>query len=130
MILKSVSISTTYFRNETLDMNHHATTEAEAVPVVVLSTKLEIAQHYGNLRTCVDENEERQQQEAEHVVVFVRPHGGQNEEELDEDCTERQDTADDRRNCVSHVPRLQRHRTWNVAGCDRETSSGFPTYVC
>lgn len=62
--------------------------------MVVLSTKLEIAEHHGDVCTGDDEYDEHQEQEAEDIVVVAHPEGLQNEEHLDEDSTVGQDPSD------------------------------------
>lgn len=78
--------------------------ESAIPPVVVLATKLEVAEHDGDLRAGDDQDDEHQAQEAEQVVELVKPHGGQDEEELNEDCSKRQDASYEDAEHRVHVP--------------------------
>lgn len=42
-------------------------------PVIVLSTKMKVAQQDGGFWTSDDKNDKHQKQETEHVVGLVRP---------------------------------------------------------
>ena len=53
--------------------------------MIVLTTKLEIAEHYRDLSAGDDQDHEDQEEEAKEVIELVQPHGGQDEEELNED---------------------------------------------
>jgi len=64
--------------------------EGAPPPVVILRTKLEVAHHNANFGACHTQNQEHEQQKPEYVVVVVQPNRGQNEEELNEHCTKRQ----------------------------------------
>lgn len=53
--------------------------------MVVLSTKVEIAEQDGGLRASDQKNDKYQEQEAKHVVHLMRPNAIEDEEKLDED---------------------------------------------
>lgn len=76
--------------------------------MVILTAKLEVAQHDRDLRAGDDEDEEHDEEEAEDVVELVQPDGGQDEEQLDEDRAERQDAPDQNGEHRAHVPGLLR----------------------
>ena len=85
-------------------------------PAVVFTAQLEVAQHYGDLCACDDQDDKHQAQEAEQVVELVQPHGRQDEEELNEDCPERQNPANEDAENRVHVPRLLRNLAWDLVG--------------
>lgn len=64
-------------------------------PMVVLGTQVEIAQQNRGFRASYHQNDEHQEQKAEHVVQLRRPDGIQNEEQLDEDASKRQNSSHD-----------------------------------
>lgn len=69
------------------------TEEGSPPPVVVFSTKVEVAEQDGRLRACDHQDHEHQKQEAEHVVHLTGPKRVQYEEQLNEDASERQHSA-------------------------------------
>ena len=73
---------------------------------------MEVTQHNGDLCASDDEDDEHQAQEAEQVVELVQPHGCQDEEELDEDCSKGQNAANEDAEHRVHVPGL----LWNLPG--------------
>ena len=73
-------------------------------PPVVFAAQLEIAEHDGDLGTGDEQDDEHQAQEAEEVVELVQPHGGEDEEQLDEDGAKRQDASDQNAEQRVHVP--------------------------
>lgn len=91
----------------------------DAPPAIVFTAKLEVAQHYGDFCTCDDQDHKDQAKEAKEVVELVKPHGGEDEEELDEDCTKRQDPSDQDAEHWVHIPWLLRYLPGNLVGADR-----------
>lgn len=85
-------------------------------PAVVLAAELEVAQYYCDLCACDDQYHKDQAQEAEEVVELVEPHGGEDEEELDEDCAERQNASNQDAKHRVHVPWLLRYLPGNLVG--------------
>ena len=67
--------------------------EGAPPPVVVLGAELEVDEHHRDLGARRYKDEEHEQREAEHVVVLVHPHGGEDEEELDKAGAEGKDAA-------------------------------------
>lgn len=80
-------------------LTHHAPGQQEerlarhSPPAVVFTAELEIAEHDGDLCAGDDQDDVHEAEEAEEVVELVQPHGGQDEEELDEDRAKGQDAA-------------------------------------
>ena len=72
--------------------------------MVVLAAELEVAQHNCDLRTCDEQNDEHEAQEAEEVVELMEPHRGQDEEELYEDGAKGQDASYEDAEDWVHVP--------------------------
>jgi hypothetical protein len=58
-----------------------------------LSTKLEIYHHNRDLRARHDKDQIHKEQESKEVVKLVFPNGSEDEEQLDEDCTEGQNAG-------------------------------------
>jgi len=79
--------------DEHVDARETARPERSPPPVIVLRTEMEVAEQYRCLRARQQHDEIDEEQEAEHVVDLVRPDAVQDEEELDEDATEREDAA-------------------------------------
>ena len=77
--------------------------------MVVFWAELEVAEHDGDLSTGDDEDEEYESKEAEDVVEGVQPDGGEDEEELDENCSERKDSTNQAGEDGVDVPRLLRN---------------------
>ncbi len=77
-----------------------------APPVVVFGAQLEVAQDDGDLGAGDDENDKDEAEEAKEVVELVEPHGGQDEEELDEDSPKWQDASHQDAEHRVHVPCL------------------------
>ena len=75
--------------------------------MVVLGAQLEVAEDNGDLGAGDDEDDKDEAEEAKEVVELVEPHGGQDEEQLDEDCSERQDASHQHAEHRVHVPRLR-----------------------
>ena len=75
--------------------------------MVVLTTKLEVAQHNGDFCARDEQDDEHKAQEAEEVVELVEPHGGEDEEQFNEDCSEGQNAADEDAEERVHVPGLR-----------------------
>jgi len=72
--------------------------------VVVLAAELEVAEHDGDLGAGDEQDDKHQAQEAEEVVELVQPHGGEDEEKLDEDRSEGQDAPYQDAEHRVHVP--------------------------
>lgn len=82
--------------------------------MVVFGTQMEIAQQYGCLGACDDENPEDQEQKSKHVVHLAGPQRIQYEEQLNENASKWQHTAhNDARNGL-RVNRLVWNLTWNL----------------
>lgn len=62
-------------------------------PVVVLSTKLEVAEDHGDVGARHDKDDEHQHQETEHVVVVAHPQRLEDEEHFDEHRAVREDAT-------------------------------------
>lgn len=62
--------------------------EGSPLPVIVLTAKQKVNQENRDRGTCNDHNSVADEQKAEHVVNFSRPHILQNEEEFNEDSSE------------------------------------------
>ena len=75
-------------------------------PSVILTAELEIAEHNSDLCACDDQDHKHEAEEAEEVVELVQPHGGENEEELNEDGSKRQNASNEDAEHRVHVPRL------------------------
>jgi hypothetical protein len=58
-----------------------------------LSTKLEIYHHNRDLRAGHDKDQIHKEQESKEVVKLVFPNGSEDEEQLDEDCSEGQNAG-------------------------------------
>lgn len=56
---------------------------------------MEVTHQNGNLRACDDQNRENERQEPKDVVDAVEPDAVHDEEQLDEDCTEGEDSPDE-----------------------------------
>lgn len=78
--------------------------------MVVLAAQLEVAQHYGDLCTGDDQDDKYQAQEAEEIVELVQPHGGEDEEQLNEDCSKWQNAAYQNAEQRIHVPSLHNNK--------------------
>ena len=87
-----------------------------APPAVVLTAELEVAQHNGDLRAGDHQDHKHQAKEAEEVVELVQPHGGEDEEELDEDSAKRQNASNQDAKHRVHVPRLLGYLPGNLVG--------------
>lgn len=61
--------------------------------MVVLSTKVEVAQQNCCLRAGDEQNDENQEQESKHVVHLMRPNAVENEEKLNEDAAKGEDAT-------------------------------------
>jgi len=61
--------------------------ESPPMPVVILTTKLEVTHDDGDLSTCQDEDQEHDSKETEDVIELVKPNWWKNEEQLNEDST-------------------------------------------
>lgn len=105
--------------DEQIDRGESRRQERSPPPVVVLGTQVEIAQQDGRLRAGDDQNQEHQKQKAEHVVHLAGPERVQDEEQLDEDATERQDTAHDDAGDRLGVDRLVRDLARDLVGAYR-----------
>lgn len=82
--------------------------------MVVFGTQMEIAQQYGCLGACDDENPKDQEQKSKHVVHLAGPQRIQYEEQLNENASKWQHTAhNDARNGL-RVNRLVWNLTWNL----------------
>ena len=79
--------------DENVDPREAARPERSPPPVIVLRAEVEVAEQYRRLRARQQHDEIDEEQEPEHVVDLVRPDAVQDEEELDEDATEREDAA-------------------------------------
>ena len=90
-----------------------------APPAVVLAAELEVAQHNGDLRAGDNQDHKHQAKEAEEVVELVEPHGGEDEEELDEDSTKRQNASDQNAKHRVHIPWLLGYLPGNLVGAHR-----------
>lgn len=62
-------------------------------PVVILRTKVEIAQENSGLTAGDDQDDEHQEQEAKHVVGLVGPNTVQNEEKLNKNTSKWQNSS-------------------------------------
>lgn len=85
-------------------------------PAVVLAAELEVAQHYGDLCACDDQDHKHQAKEAEEIVKLVEPHGAEDEEELNEDSAKRQNASNQDAEHRVHVPWLFRYLPGNFIG--------------
>ena len=81
--------------NKEIDSSKTAREEGSPPPAVVLSAQVEVAEEDGRLRARDDEDQVDDGEETEHVVELVRPNAVENEEELNENATERQNSAHD-----------------------------------
>ena len=88
--------------------------------MVVLPTKLKVAEEDGNLGAGNNEDDEHQQKESEDVVVLIHPDRTENEIQLNEAGAEGQDAADQERKGDAHEPGLIRNLAGNVGGVDGE----------
>ena len=88
----------------------------DSPPAIVFAAELEVAQHYGNLCACDDQDHKHQAKEAEEVVELVEPHGGQNEEELNEDSAKWQNASNQDAEHWVHVPWLFRYLSGDLIG--------------
>jgi hypothetical protein len=77
--------------------------------VVILGAQVEVAQQDGAFNHSNAEDCEDHEQEPKDVVELVTPDRVQNEEELDEDATKRQDTAHENPRPELGVERLWRN---------------------
>jgi len=82
--------------------------------VIVLAAELEITHHYCDFCARQDENDKDDRQKAENVVKLVKPNGGKDEEELDENSTKWQNASHKNGKEGLHVPNLVRNLSWNL----------------
>lgn len=78
--------------NEQIDSRKATSQERTPPPVVVLCTKVEIAEQDSGLRAGDQENNKYQEQKSKHVVHLMRPNAVEDEKKLDKDAAKGQDT--------------------------------------
>jgi len=69
--------------------------EGAPPPVIVLRTKMEIAEQNGGFRAGDYKNYKDKEKETKHVVHLMGPNGIEDEEQLDEDAAKGQNAAHD-----------------------------------
>lgn len=69
--------------------------ETSPPPVVILCTKVEVAQKDGGFRAGDDQDDEDKKQEPIHVVDLTGPDAVEDKEKLNEDTSEWEDTTHD-----------------------------------
>ena len=79
--------------------------ETSPVPVIILTTKLEVSQDDCDFSTSNNEDEEDEKKETKNVVVSIQPNSGEDEEELKEDSTKGEDTSKRNSDDILHVKR-------------------------
>ena len=104
--------------DENVDPREAARPERSPPPVIVLRAEVEVAEQYRRLRARQQHDEIDEEQEPEHVVDLVRPDAVQDEEELDEDATEREDAAHEDAGEWSRVDALLRDLAWDLVRAD------------
>lgn len=69
--------------------------EGPPPPVVILGTKVEVAEQYRRFWACYDQDDEHQKQKSKHVVDLTWPDAIQNKEKLNENASKGQHATHD-----------------------------------
>lgn len=99
--------------------------ERTPLPVIVLSTQVEVAEENGGLRAGDDQDDKDQEEKAKHVVHLVRPDAVENEKQLDEDASEWQDSSHDNARKRFSIEGLLWNLSWNLVGPHRMFNGAF-----
>lgn len=77
---------------------------------------MEVTQQYSCFTASDDQDNSDQEQKAKHVIKLMRPDRIEDEEELDEDATERQDSTHQDTRCRTGVDQLRRYLPRDLIG--------------
>ena len=86
--------------------------------MIILRTKMEIAEQYCRLGASDHQNEEHEEQESKHVVHLAGPQRVQDEKQLDEDASKRQHSSHNDAGNGLRVNRLIGDLAGNLVGAN------------